>query len=186
MFIEINTSDSTTQELSAMARFFADLAGTKVQESAQQTVAANVEPAEAVVAGEVQQDTAPVVTRRRRTKAEIEAAAQAEIEAANAARSQVEVAKDAPVAENTVVEETVVDAAETTVVEEPKDDFEAAAVTEGKTYSEAEVQQLATVVARSKGPQFVKDKITELGAPRIAALTPEQLNVMGAYLEANK
>jgi len=48
------------------------------------------------------------------------------------------------------------------------------------------VQNLASSVARAKGPQIVKDKIAELGATRIAALTADQLNSLGAFLETQK
>ena len=58
--------------------------------------------------------------------------------------------------------------------------------TNGKTYSEAEVQTLASVVARTKGAGIVKDKIAELGKARIAELDPNQLNLLGAFLEGQK
>lgn len=116
-------------------------------------------------------EAAPAVTRKRRTKAEIEAEAAAKVEAPKAEEPEAEAPK---------AEEPVVDA--------PADDFENVKPepTEGKTYTEAEVQQLATVVARSKGPGVVKDKIAELGASRIGDLTAVQVNALGAYLETQK
>jgi len=52
----------------------------------------------------------------------------------------------------------------------------------GKTYTAAEVQQQATVVARTHGADLVKAKIAELGGARIADLNAEQVNTLGAYL----
>lgn len=57
-----------------------------------------------------------------------------------------------------------------------------ASPSDGKTYAAAEVQQLATVVARTHGADLVKDKIAELGGTRIADLKQEQLNKLGAFL----
>jgi hypothetical protein len=51
-----------------------------------------------------------------------------------------------------------------------------------KDYTEAEVQDLAGKVARGVGPEVVKDKIAALGASRIAELTQEQRNDLGAFL----
>lgn len=71
--------------------------------------------------------------------------------------------------------------------DEPADEFETVAnAGAGKSYTEPEVQALATLVARTKGASVVKDKIAELGGQRIAALTPEQLNELGAFLETQK
>lgn len=115
--------------------------------------------------------------RARRTKAEMEAA-----QAAPAAQAEQEPVA-APAAQATQVAEAIDTATgEITGVEE----FETAPAAGGKTYTEAEVQKLASDVARAKGPQIVKDKIAELGATRIAALTADQLNSLGAYLESQK
>jgi hypothetical protein len=54
--------------------------------------------------------------------------------------------------------------------------------TDGKTYTAAEVQQQATVVARTHGADLVKTKIAELGGARIADLNADQVNELGAYL----
>lgn len=71
--------------------------------------------------------------------------------------------------------------------DKPLDEFETVAnAGAGKSYTEPEVQALATLVARTKGASVVKDKIAELGGQRIAALTPEQLNELGAFLETQK
>ena len=56
----------------------------------------------------------------------------------------------------------------------------------GKTYTEADVQALATVVARAHGPDVVKEKIAELGGARIADLDVGKLNALGAFLETKK
>ena len=56
----------------------------------------------------------------------------------------------------------------------------------GKTYTEADVQALATVVARAHGPDVVKEKIAELGGARIADLDAGKLNALGAFLETKK
>ena len=131
-----------------------------------------------------------VPKRRRRTRAEIEAE--------NAERSQVSVIEDTDphqtqveqgaeaatvIAEDTsgndqaaptpTVPETTNGAAETPATESPSD---------GKTYTAAEVQQQATVVARTHGADLVKAKIAELGGARIADLNAEQVNTLGAYL----
>lgn len=57
-----------------------------------------------------------------------------------------------------------------------------ASPSDGKTYTAAEVQQQATVVARTHGADLVKAKIAELGGARIADLNAEQVNTLGAYL----
>ena len=56
----------------------------------------------------------------------------------------------------------------------------------GKTYTAADVQQLATVVARTHGADKVKDKIAELGGTRIADLTEQQVNELGKFLSEVK
>lgn len=53
----------------------------------------------------------------------------------------------------------------------------------GKTFTAADVQQLATVIARTHGADLVKGKIAELGGARIADLKGEQLNALGDFLE---
>ena len=52
------------------------------------------------------------------------------------------------------------------------------------TFTESEVQALATTVARAHGADVVKAKIAELGATRIAEMKPEQLNGLGDYLQS--
>lgn len=113
--------------------------------------------------------------RARRTKAEMEAA-----QAASAVQAEQEPVAAPPATQ--VAEAIDTATGEITGVEE----FETAPAAGGKTYTEAEVQKLASDVARAKGPQIVKDKIAELGATRIAALTADQLNSLGAYLESQK
>lgn len=113
--------------------------------------------------------------RARRTKAEMEAA-----QAATAVQAEQEPVAAPPATQ--VAEAIDTATGEITGVEE----FETAPAAGGKTYTEAEVQKLASDVARAKGPQIVKDKIAELGATRIAALTADQLNTLGTYLESQK
>jgi hypothetical protein len=77
---------------------------------------------------------------------------------------------DADIATSTVTEDTAaVDTAEP--------------ATTTKNYTEPDLQKLAGLVARTKGPEIVKAKITEIGGTRIADLTQDQLNQLGAYLE---
>lgn len=141
-------------------------------------------------------ETKPAVTRRRRTKAELEAekaaldtaaiegSTVADAEAAAQASNEAELAKIEAQAANKA---ELAELAEIKAAEEAKvDEFEKVAATGSKTFTEAEAQQLATVIARTKGPQVVKDKIAELGAVRIGDLTADQLNELGNFLEAQK
>ena len=57
---------------------------------------------------------------------------------------------------------------------------------EEKAFSEGDVQALATLIARSKGPDVVRNKIAELGCARISALTAKQINELGTFLESQK
>lgn len=173
------SADTTTSQYIALSNFFRELSGTPASASAQPPVD-SVEPDEPEVAV-APAETKPAVTRRRRTKAELEADEAASKVAAAGAEA-------ATVAAEPVVTEPAV----TTVEQPPADEFEKVAATTttptagGKTFTEAEAQQLATVIARTKGPQVVKDKIAELGAVRIGDLTADQLNELGNYLEAQK
>jgi len=159
--------------------------------------------------GELATDPAPVVEtpaqveaaaqtkRSRRTKAEIEAdkakeAAALEVEVSRIAEAEAAAYKSneaelakieaAEVINTEIGEITQPDAA--LGDDTPADEFETN-VGE-KAFTEAEVQQLATLVARTKGPDVVKGKIAELGAARISMLTAAQLNQLGAFLEAQK
>lgn len=126
--------------------------------------------------------------RNRRTKAEIEAeklaeenAAVAAAEAAaqesnEAAAAEVGNAQPAP---TQPAPETQSGAPETPVAASPSEPAAG-----GKSYNEAEVQDLAGKVARAVGPEVVKGKIAELGASRIAELTQEQRDALGAFLAA--
>ena len=137
--------------------------------------------------------------RRRRTKAEIEAEAvakaEAEAQASNETAAETSAAPVAPVEAGNVetpaptpdVQPPVTPQSESASTEpasaspsEPEA-FEVAAAG-GKTYAAADVQQLATVVARTHGADLVKGKIAELGGTRIADLKQEQLNKLGAFL----
>lgn len=166
------SADTTTSQYIALSNFFRELSGTPASASVRPPVdSAELDEPEVVV---VPAETKPAVTRRRRTKAELEA---------DEAASKVAAAGAEPV---------VTEPAVTTVEEPPADEFEKVAATTttptagGKTFTEAEAQQLATVIARTKGPQLVKDKIAELGAVRIGDLTADQLNELGNYLEGLK
>lgn len=175
MKLQINIDNETTSnDCLALVALFTALSGApKAQVKSVCDLDRNpTVPAQEPAAAPAVEATATATKRSRRTKAEIEAEAAAPVVA-----PQVEVP---------VVTE-VIDT-QTGEITQAAEEFETAglAVTNGKTYGEAEVQQLATIIARTKGPQVVKDKIAELGAPRIAALTPEQLNTLGAFLESQK
>lgn len=130
--------------------------------------------------------------RRRRTKAEIEAQAAAEAEVEQAAPAapveagNVETPAPTPDVQPQVTppSETASTAPASASPSEPEA-FEVAAAG-GKTYAAADVQQLATVVARTHGADLVKGKIAELGGTRIADLKQEQLNALGTFLAGVK
>jgi hypothetical protein len=128
--------------------------------------------------------------RSRRSKAEIEA----EKLVAAEAEAQVEqaVAPDAPTEPEQVpaietpaptpdVQPQVTPQSETASAEPASE-----SPSDGKTYAAADVQQLATVVARTHGADLVKGKIAELGGTRIADLKQEQLNALGTFLAGVK
>ena len=188
--------NTTSGEFRALAIFFDALAQNKASEFDNEpnlvggTVAVaptNEQASQAQPKVEAQQAQVQQTTRRRRTKAEIEAD--------EAAKKQAEINKDGAAEAEAKNQETAV-AAETIdistgeITTTPVEEFEKVAnepaVTNGKTYSEAEVQTLASVVARTKGAGIVKDKIAELGKARIAELDPNQLNLLGAFLEGQK
>ena len=125
--------------------------------------------------------------RSRRTKAEIEA------DAAKAA-APVEPAAETPAptepeqvpaietpAPTPDVQPQVTPQSETASAEPASE-----SPSDGKTYAAADVQQLATVVARTHGADLVKGKIAELGGTRIADLKQEQLNALGTFLAGVK
>ena len=162
---------STTGELLALAAFAEQLADYR----APATVGGEV--AVAVTTQTADAPPATTTTRRsRRTKAEIEAD-----KAPARGNSDPEEAPPEPAAATHAVTEATEPAADT----EP-DASEPAAEVSGKTYTEADVQALATVVARAHGPDVVKDKIAELGGARIADLDAAKLSALGAFLEAQK
>ena len=188
--------NTTSGEFRALAIFFDALAQNKASEfdsepkvvgSAVAVAPTNEQASQAQPKVEAQQAQVQQTTRRRRTKAEIEAD--------EAAKKQAEINEDGAAEAEAKNQETAV-AAETIdistgeITTTPVEEFEKVAnepaVTNGKTYSEAEVQTLASVVARTKGAGIVKDKIAELGKARIAELDPNQLNLLGAFLEGQK
>jgi len=125
----------------------------------------------------------PKLGRKRRTKEEIAAAAAglAADAAAGGAEPSPEVTPEpaplvealAPIPDATATTTTAAEpAASTPATESPSD----------REYSEVEVQDLAGKVARTVGPEVVKGKIAELGAARIAELTTQQRNALGAFL----
>jgi len=109
--------------------------------------------------------------RRRRSKEEIAAA--------------TEPATETPEPATEPATETPEPATEPATTEEPEA-FETVTPATGKNYTEAEVQQIATVVARTHGADKVKNKIAELGAQRIAGLEQGKLNELAIYLEGLK
>ena len=96
------------------------------------------------------------------------------------------------VTETEAAEQPTTEAAQqptTEVAEQPTTEVAEQPTTEvatGKSYTEADVQALATLVARAKGPDAVKEKIAELGGARIADLDADKLNQLGAFLEEQK
>lgn len=204
--------NTTSGEFRALAIFFDALAQNKASElipAAEQpaqlpTAETKVIVSDAPVQDQpqgVEQTAAEVETtrRRRRTKAEIEAdeAAKKKADEETEAKNQEDaisgeaaaIAAADTTTTTTAVGETV-DTGTGEITTTPVEEFEKVAnepaVTNGKTYSEAEVQTLASVVARTKGAGIVKDKIAELGKARIAELDPNQLNLLGAFLEGQK
>jgi len=120
---------------------------------------------------------AATVTRRRRTKAEIEAAEQVgnEQPAPTQDVTATVTTEEAPVP---VVEEAVKESPSEPVVEQvPVDTGE-------KQYSAGEIQLLASDAARRAGPDKVKALIANFGATRIAELKPEQLQSFAAKVQA--
>lgn len=119
--------------------------------------------------------------RSRRSKAEIEAeklaAAEAEVEQAVAPTEPEQVPATETPAHTPDVQPPVTPPSETASTEPAS-----ASPSDGKTYAAADVQQLATVVARTHGADLVRGKIAELGGTRIADLKQEQLNKLGAFL----
>lgn len=129
--------------------------------------------------------------KRRRTKAEIEAAIAAAAAAPGAAadtdphQTIVEEAAEKATATAPGEPGNVQPAPSPTAPETTSGAAEAPATaspSDGKTYTAAEVQQQATVVARTHGADLVKAKIAELGGSRIADLNADQVNELGAYL----
>lgn len=184
-------AETTSVQFVALANFFTELSGVpNFKQALPPADPANLDEPEVVVIPE----TTTATTKRRRTKAEIaadEAAAKvaaaeakAQEDAISGEGSAVAQGEAAAQASNEAAPAEIKAAEAATVV---VDDFEkVAAVTGSKTYTEAEAQQLATVIARTKGPQVVKDKIAELGATRIGDLNADQLNQLGNFLEAQK
>lgn len=200
--------NTTSGEFRALAIFFDALAQNKASEFDNEpkvvggTVAVaptNEQLVQVPARVEVQQPQVQQTTRRRRTKAEIEAdeAAKKKADEETEAKNQEDaisgeaaaIAAADTTTTTTAVGETV-DTSTGEITTTPVEEFEKVAnepaVTNGKAYSEAEVQTLASVVARTKGAGIVKDKIAELGKARIAELDPNQLNLLGAFLEGQK
>lgn len=166
MNVTITVFDATTAaELDAASTFLSDLAGIRSEYDAPKDVpAASAEP--------VATEAATPARRTRKPRAAAQApAAEPTVAAEPAAAEPTEVpaATEAPVAEAPIAEPTAADS-----------EWEHTS----KTYTEADVQALATLVARAKGPDTVKDKIAELGGARIADLDAAKLNALGAFLEA--
>ena len=137
------------------------------------------------------------VTRRRRTKAEIEADEKVATDNSKVADAEqaAQQSNEAALAEMTETAPTgeVVNTETGEITAGEQDTTPAADTAEAvdadpneKAFTEGEVQALATLIARSKGPDVVRNKITELGGTRISALTAAQINKLGAYLESQK
>lgn len=191
MFIKISiNADSTAGELIAVSHFTNELALNRGAKVAVGQLVAPTDPAELdepeVVVGQTPVTAQPNTgteppKRRRRTKEEIAAAAAA----ATTTEPEPETGNAEPAVTQTATETTTeaVDPEPATASRsEPEPEaFEVAAT--GKNYTEAEVQQIATVVARTHGADKVKSKIAELGGQRIAGLGQDKLNQLGDYLD---
>ena len=202
--------NTTSGEFKALAIFFNALAENKeselipaaIQPATPVAVAVDkavetTQPAPQVEVEQVQPQPTPT-TRRRRTKAEIEAdeaakkPADPEPETASGNGTVVKSGEEADTAiAASETAEVKTESVDTTIdeindVEAFEKVAEVATTMSGKTYTEAEVQSLAAVIARSKGAQVVKDKIADLGKARIADLDESQLNQLGAFLESQK
>ena len=149
-------NETTAPELIALAAFCDDLASNRAS--------SDTPPVANTTA------TAPAEPVRRGGRKPRAAAAPATAEAA--APAAAEPAAPAP--------------AEATAPDEPSKTSAEEWDATGKTYTEADVQALATVVARAHGPDVVKEKIAELGGSRIADLDAAKLNALGAFLETKK
>ena len=192
--------NTTSGEFRALAIFFDALAQNKASEfdnepkvvgGAVAVAPTNEQLVQVPARVEAQQPQVQQTTRRRRTKAEIEADEAAKKQAEiNEALDKDDAAEAEAKNQETAVAAETIDISTGEITTTPVEEFEKVAnepaVTNGKTYSEAEVQTLASVVARTKGAGIVKDKIAELGKARIAELDPNQLNLLGAFLEGQK
>ena len=200
MFLHIEIDGSTkAYQLRALSQLCATLALGAEGETpnlisaeavgGEQTTAPEVAPEVPETTAAATQET---TRRRRRTKAEIEADEAAAKEAREVAKIEAEETYGEAGVEAGETETVNTETGEITgnTEEAPADDFEKVEQTTpaagGKTYTQAEVQALASAIARTKGPQLVKDKIAELGVDRIGALTQEGIDALGAYLEAQK
>lgn len=191
MFIKISiNADSTAGELIAVSHFTSELALNRGAKVAVGPLVAPTDPAELdepeVVVGQTPVTAQPNTgaeppKRRRRTKEEIATTAAA----ATTTEPEPETGNAEPAVTQTATETTTeaVDPEPATASRsEPEPEaFEVAA--SGKNYTEAEVQQIATVVARTHGADKVKSKIAELGGQRIAGLGQDKLNQLGDYLD---
>jgi hypothetical protein len=203
---------TTTEELVAITALFIGLSGsrTTMPDTRRSGELGEIQTGPTIVfsppadAAELNEPEAPVVVnatntdplaqgeapkRRRRTKEEIAAAAQAAINAGVAAGSaepepetpvqeevgNVEMLPEAPAPTQTA-HETTSGATETPATESPSD---------GKTYTHADVQKLAVDTARRFGPEKVKALIAEYPhAAKIADLTDSDLPGFVAKLNA--
>lgn len=160
MYINVNIDGSTTpSQLRALSVFALALAASDLQPVAVApivTLAKGLAPVDSV---QPETDAAP---KRSRTKPKAEALGEPPAETEAPAEPPADDGPYEPVVpKDTIAQDTI----------------------KGKQYAESDVQKLAGFVARTKGPEIVKAKISELGASRIAELTPEQLNDLGSYLE---
>lgn len=193
--------ESNSSELSALSAFIHNIAclrGNAV--SAKEVVHVEevkvVAPEESGQAAGDDQVVEPVQTvrRTRRTKAEVKAETAPEkteesadeIQAVNVVAevpAQESVATESPVdtvAETASVDPVVVESAPATtdVVESEAPQGEPA-----RTYSQTEVQMIASEVARRIGPEKVKALIAEFKVERIAALSGDELNKFAERLK---
>lgn len=174
MHLQVSIDEySSPAVLEALSAFVLNLA--KIERN-QPPVEPDTAPAPET-APEPEPETAPVEqkqTRRRRTKAEIEADDAAAAGTADSAAGDI-----AAVEVSEEDYKKLVEAAEAQASNEASKTTEKSGV---KVFSQSEVQHLAGSVARAASADVVKAEIAKYKVGRIAELNQDQLNLLGAFL----
>jgi hypothetical protein len=135
--------------------------------------AVGAQPEQAAPAAAAAETEAQATTRKRRTKAEIEAAKAAEAPAAEPTPEPTAEPQPEPDAEPEAAP-----AEQTPAANDP------APVASGRVWTNDEVQAIAVNVARRHTPSAVTSMLTEYGAARINMLSQENLNLLAERLTA--